>query len=190
MIVIDGYLVPTTDRYVSQCRHQAERRLERGSRFPVCPRGCRRVGWARKGSLYELRTREWREAEEVRAESDRTGGARPPGADHERGVRREAKGEDGCYRLLAEELIVNWQRCTAVEQHPEKVGGAWVFRGSRVPVAALFANLRDGASVQEFLEWFPGVDPVSVEAVLDFEAKSLSAAALARSESPGASPSA
>ncbi len=85
---------------------------------------------------------------------------------------------------------MNWQRCTAVEQHPDKVGGAWVFRGSRVPVAALFTNLRDGASVEEFLEWFPGVDPVSVAAVLDFEAKSLSAAAVPRTESSGASPSA
>lgn len=106
-------------------------------------------------------------------------------------VRAEPSGEDGCYRLLGErELIVNWQRCTAVEQHPDKVSGAWVFRGSRVPVAALFANLRDGASVEEFLEWFPGVDPASVEAVLDFEAKSLSAAALPQRESPGAHPSA
>lgn len=92
---------------------------------------------------------------------------------------------------LAEgELIVHWQRCTAVEQHPEKVSGAWVFRGSRVPVAALFANLRDGASVEEFLEWFPGVDPASVEAVLDFEAKALSATALPRAERSAASPSA
>ena len=85
---------------------------------------------------------------------------------------------------------MNWQKCTAVEQHPEKVSGAWVFRGSRVPVAALFANLRDGASVEEFLEWFPGVAPESVEAVLDFEAKALSADVLPGAESSAASPSA
>jgi len=145
------------------------------------------VGWARKGSLYDRRTREWKEAEQARA--DRGRGVRSP--DHERGVGRGTGGEDGCYRLLAErELIVDWQRCTAIEQHPHKVSGAWVFRGSRVPVAALFANLRDGASVEEFLEWFPGVDPASVEAVLDFEAKSLSAAVLPRAESPGVRPSA
>ncbi|MCY4635107.1 MAG: DUF433 domain-containing protein [Acidobacteria bacterium] len=88
------------------------------------------------------------------------------------------------------ELVVHWQRCAAVEQHPRKVSGAWVFRGSRVPVAALFANLRDGASVEQFLEWFPGVDPASVQAVLDFEAKTLSADVLPRAESSASSPSA
>ncbi|MDY7015606.1 MAG: DUF433 domain-containing protein, partial [Cyanobacteriota bacterium] len=44
-----------------------------------------------------------------------------------------------------------------IERHPTKVSGAWVFRGTRVPVAALFENLKDGASVDQFLEWFPGV---------------------------------
>src|SRR3712207_7525839 len=45
----------------------------------------------------------------------------------------------------------------AVERHPDKVSGAWVFRGTRVPVAALFENLRDGATVEDFLARFPGV---------------------------------
>lgn len=104
--------------------------------------------------------------------------------------RHDRPDDDGCYRfcVAAGELIVHWQRCTAVEQHPDKVSGAWVFRGSRVPVAALFANLRDGGSVEEFLEWFPGIDPASVKAVLDFEAKALSADALPRAESSAASP--
>ena len=44
-----------------------------------------------------------------------------------------------------------WQDCDAVERHPEKYSGAWVFRGTRVPLAALFENLRDGASIEEFL---------------------------------------
>ena len=42
-----------------------------------------------------------------------------------------------------------WENCDAVERHPDRVGGAWVFRGTRVPVAALFENLRDGASIEE-----------------------------------------
>jgi uncharacterized protein (DUF433 family) len=46
----------------------------------------------------------------------------------------------------------------------------WVFRGTRVPIAALFENLRDGASIEEFLAWFPGVERSQVEAVLDAEA--------------------
>ncbi len=63
-----------------------------------------------------------------------------------------------------------WENCEAVERHPDRVGGAWVFRGTRVPIAALFENLRDGASIEEFLAWFPGVERSQVEAVLDTEA--------------------
>ena len=36
-----------------------------------------------------------------------------------------------------------WKTCPAVERDPEKVSGAWVFRGTRVPVSALFENLRE-----------------------------------------------
>ncbi len=66
--------------------------------------------------------------------------------------------------------MVNWGTCEAVERSPDKVSGAWVFRGTRVPVAALFENLKDGASVQEFLAWFPGVTRAQIDAVLDHEA--------------------
>ena len=65
-----------------------------------------------------------------------------------------------------------WEMLNAVERNPDKVSGAWVFRGTRVPVAALFENLRDGATVDEFLEWFPGVERAQVDAVLDQELKS------------------
>ena len=63
-----------------------------------------------------------------------------------------------------------WQDCDAVERHPEKYSGAWVFRGTRVPLAALFENLRDGASIEEFLAWFPGVQRAQVAAVLEHAA--------------------
>ena len=66
-----------------------------------------------------------------------------------------------------------WETLDAVEAHPDKVSGAWVFRGTRVPVAALFENLRDGATVDLFLEWFPGVRREQVEAVLDYEVMTL-----------------
>lgn len=69
-----------------------------------------------------------------------------------------------------------WKSLDAVEQHPDKVSGTWVFRGTRVPVSALFENLRDGATIEEFLDWFPGVKKSQVEAVLDHEAKVLSPA--------------
>ena len=65
----------------------------------------------------------------------------------------------------------------AVERDPNRVSGVWVFQGTRVPVAALFENLRDGATIEEFLEWFPGVKRSQVEAVLDYEIKKLAMAA-------------
>ena len=67
----------------------------------------------------------------------------------------------------------NWELLDAVERHPDKVSGAWVFRGTRVPVSALFENLRDGASIEQFLEWFPGVTRSQIEAVLDYEITTL-----------------
>ena len=66
-----------------------------------------------------------------------------------------------------------WKLCPAVERDAGKVSGAWLFRGTRVPVAALFENLRDGATVEQFLDWFPGVEQWQVESVLDHEADGL-----------------
>ncbi len=67
--------------------------------------------------------------------------------------------------------MTSWETCAAVERHPNKVSGAWVFRGTRVPVSALFENLKAGASIEEFLEWFPGVGRSKVTAVLEHEVK-------------------
>ncbi|HEV2238298.1 MAG TPA: DUF433 domain-containing protein [Ktedonobacterales bacterium] len=61
------------------------------------------------------------------------------------------------------------EQLSAVERSPDVLSGAWRFRGTRVPLAALFENLRDGATVAEFLAWFPGVTPDQVEEVLNFE---------------------
>ena len=72
--------------------------------------------------------------------------------------------------------MTNWEKCSAVERDPNKLSGAWVFRGTRVPVSALFENLKDGATVEQFLEWFPGVEDWTVEAVLAHEVKSLAGA--------------
>jgi len=71
----------------------------------------------------------------------------------------------------------DWQNCPAVERNPERVSGAWIFRGTRVPVRALFENLEDGATVDDFLEWFPGVQRAQVEAVLKHAERSLLVAA-------------
>ena len=72
--------------------------------------------------------------------------------------------------------MLKWSQCSAVECVPGKVSGAWTFRGTRVPVKALFDNLEDGATIREFLEWFPGVTKQQVEAVLEFASQSLAVA--------------
>jgi uncharacterized protein (DUF433 family) len=53
--------------------------------------------------------------------------------------------------------MIGWSSCAATERDPQRVNGAWVFRGTRVPISALFENLRDRADVGEFVEWLPGV---------------------------------
>jgi uncharacterized protein (DUF433 family) len=70
-------------------------------------------------------------------------------------------------------FMMDWSSCPAVERDPEKVSGAWVFRHTRVPVVALFENLEGGASVDEFLSWFPGVTREQAEAVLEYTIQSL-----------------
>ena len=71
--------------------------------------------------------------------------------------------------------MTSWETCDAVERNPNKVSGAWVFRGTRVPASTLFENLKDGATIEQFLEWFPGVEGWEVKAVLDHEVKALAA---------------
>ena len=73
--------------------------------------------------------------------------------------------------------MIDWSSCPAVERDPERVSGAWVFRGTRVPVAALFENLEDGAQVGQFVQWFPGVSLEQVRAVLEYAARSTLASA-------------
>jgi uncharacterized protein (DUF433 family) len=72
--------------------------------------------------------------------------------------------------------MIDWSTCTAVERDAARLSGAWVFRGTRVPVAALFENLEDGAQVSEFVEWFPDVTLEQARAVLEHAARSLEAA--------------
>lgn len=66
-----------------------------------------------------------------------------------------------------------WSSCEAVERDPNIVSGAWVFRGTRVPVSALFENLEDGAQINDFVEWFPGVTVEQARQVLEHAAYSL-----------------
>ena len=70
--------------------------------------------------------------------------------------------------------VIDWSQCPAVESVPGKVSGAWVFRGTRMPVAIVFENLEAGASVEQIMDWFD-VTREQVVAVLEFAARSLDA---------------
>ena len=73
--------------------------------------------------------------------------------------------------------MIDWSSCKAVERDPERVSGAWVFRGTRVPIAALFENLEDGVSISQFVDLFPGITLEQARAVLEHAARSALAAA-------------
>ncbi len=68
--------------------------------------------------------------------------------------------------------ILDWTQCSAVERVPGKVSGAWLFKGTRTPVATIFENLEDGLTIDEVVEQFP-VSREQVQAVLEFAARSL-----------------
>jgi len=70
-------------------------------------------------------------------------------------------------------MALDWSQCPVVERIPGKVSGAWVFRGTRMPVSVVFENLEDGASIDDILQWFEGITREQVQAVLDFAAQSL-----------------
>lgn len=69
--------------------------------------------------------------------------------------------------------MLDWSTCPEVERVEGKVSGAWVFKGTRVPVKALFENLEAGATLDQFLAWFPGVAPDQALAVLTHAEHSL-----------------
>jgi uncharacterized protein (DUF433 family) len=75
---------------------------------------------------------------------------------------------------------LDWSQCPAVESVPGKVSGAWVFRGTRMPVATVFAGLEEGMSIDELVETYDGLTREQVQAVLDFAARSLEVPAPAR----------
>ena len=72
-------------------------------------------------------------------------------------------------------MPLDWSQCEAVESVPGKVSGAWVFRGTRIPAAAVFENLEDGLTVDQVVLMFDGLTRQQVKAVLDFAAHSLEA---------------
>jgi uncharacterized protein (DUF433 family) len=67
---------------------------------------------------------------------------------------------------------LDWSKCSAVESVPGKLGGAWVFRGTRMPVQTVFDNLEAGMSAREITEVFD-VTIEEVQAVIHFAGESL-----------------
>jgi uncharacterized protein (DUF433 family) len=76
--------------------------------------------------------------------------------------------------------MLDWSNCLAVESVPGKLSGAWVFRGTRVPVSAVFENLEDGLTINEIVQMFDGLSKELVVTVLEFASQSLNAPLLAR----------
>jgi uncharacterized protein (DUF433 family) len=57
-----------------------------------------------------------------------------------------------------------------VSVDPDKLGGEPVFRGTRVPVAALFDYVKDGYDLATFLDHFHGVTRAQAAAVIELSA--------------------
>jgi len=69
---------------------------------------------------------------------------------------------------------LDWSQCPAVESIPGKVGGAWVFKGTRTPVSIVFENLQDGMTIEELMEQYP-LTRAQIDAALEFAALSVAA---------------
>ncbi len=67
---------------------------------------------------------------------------------------------------------LDWSKCPAVESVPGKMSGAWVFRGTRMPVQTVFDNLEAGMSINEIVEVFE-VTTDEVKAAIRFASESL-----------------
>ena len=76
-------------------------------------------------------------------------------------------------KLQLQPRDLDWSQCPAVESVPGKVSGAWVLKGTRMPVSAIFENIEAGAKIDDIMEWFDGLDRDQVKAVIEFAARSL-----------------
>jgi uncharacterized protein (DUF433 family) len=79
--------------------------------------------------------------------------------------------------------VLDWSQCPAVESIPGKRSGAWVFRGTRMPVATVFENLEAGSSIEEIIEQFH-VTREQIQSVLEFAARSLDASPIPAHATP------
>jgi uncharacterized protein (DUF433 family) len=71
-------------------------------------------------------------------------------------------------------MSLDWSQCPGVESDPEKMSGAWVFRGTRFPIATIFENLEQGATIDDILEWYQGLNRQQIQDVVAFARQELS----------------
>jgi uncharacterized protein (DUF433 family) len=77
-------------------------------------------------------------------------------------------------RESAKMATLDWSQCAAVESVSDRLGGAWVFRDTRMPVYAVFENLEAGATIDEIMDQFD-LTREQIQAVLAFAARSVDA---------------
>jgi len=73
--------------------------------------------------------------------------------------------------MPAAQTTIDWSHCPVLESKPGTQGGAWVFRGTRVPATAILRNLNE-LSVPELSQEFPTVRRDQIAGLLDFLAQS------------------
>jgi uncharacterized protein (DUF433 family) len=75
--------------------------------------------------------------------------------------------------MAATSMLLDWSQCEVVESIPGKLSGAWVFRGTRIPVAAVFENLEYGFTTNDIVGMLQGLTREQLQTVLEFAAQSL-----------------
>ncbi len=68
---------------------------------------------------------------------------------------------------------LSWEDCPAVARNPRRVGGAWTFGNSRLPLYIIFQNLASGATIEEVTQWFEGITEHQIKEVLAHLARML-----------------
>ncbi len=69
--------------------------------------------------------------------------------------------------------MIDFDSCPAVERRPGTLSGVLIFKNTRLPICVLFENLAGGATIDEFMDWFPGAERSEIEQVLQHVANEL-----------------
>jgi uncharacterized protein (DUF433 family) len=69
---------------------------------------------------------------------------------------------------MSDSAEINWAACDDVERIPGKVSGAWLVKGTRLPVWAILENADDHTPEEIATNIFEGVTPEIVRRIIDF----------------------